>query len=179
MRKVTSAALIAGVAVVGLSGCSSDDSSDTTTTTEESSESSSSVNFEVSTPEGQVSLSLDGELPPGWPEDFPLPEDAETAGSGSLGDSSSGAMVGVYTTDGSGKDAFDFYSAESSLEPSSESSAGGDSNFLGSMDIAGSYPGSVTVAALDGTTYIVVVLTTDGASASSTSSSTTSTTAGA
>lgn len=179
MRKFTSAALVLGVAVVGFSGCSSDDSSDTTTTTEESSESSSGVNFEVSTPEGQVSLSLDGELPPGWPEDFPLPEDAETAGSGSLGDSSSGTMVGVYTTDESGKDAFDFYSSDSSLEPSSQSSAGGDSNFLGSMDTAGSYPGSVTVATLNGTTYIVAVLTTDGASASSTSSSTTSSTAGA
>ncbi|MGI9578550.1 MAG: hypothetical protein ACR2OH_10150 [Microthrixaceae bacterium] len=176
MRKVTAVVLIVGAAVVGLSGCSSDDSSDTTTTTEES-DSSSSLSFEVSTPEGQVSISLDGELPPGWPEDFPLPEDADAAGSGSLGGSSSGVMVGVYTTEESGKDAFDFYSGESSLEPSSESSAGGDSSFLGSMDIGGSYPGSVTVAEIGGTTYIVVVLTTDGASGSSPTSSTTSTTA--
>ncbi len=94
------AGLIAGRAVVGFSGCSSDDSFDTTTTTEKASDSSSTDTLEISTPEGQVSLSLHGELPPGWPEDLLLPKGADAAGSGSLGDTDSTVMVGVFTRPG-------------------------------------------------------------------------------
>lgn len=170
----TAVTLLTVVAVgLGLPACSSDSSDDSgdsssTTTTDGPSVSTSSGGFAISTPEGQVSVSLDGDLPPGWPEDFPLPKRTDPAGSGSLANDSSGVMVGVYSTKESGQDAFDFYSDESSLDPSSQTSAGGSSNFLGSMTIAGSYSGSVTVAEVDGSTYMVVILQTDGGAASTT-----------
>lgn len=174
MRKPVMAALIT-VTVVALaaSACSSDSSSDSTTTTakDTSSVSSSGDGFNISTPEGEVSVSLNGDLPPGWPDGYPLPKGTDAAGSGSLADTSSGVMVGVFTTKESGQDAYDFFTGESSLDPSSESSAGGSSNFLGSMTTGGSFPGSVTVGEFDGSTYIVVILTNDGKGSSSTTTS--------
>ncbi len=168
MRKSLFAVLVAVLVVIGFSACSSDSSSTTTT----SSASSSSNGFEVATPEGKVSVSLDGDLPSDWPSDFPLPEQTDPAGSGSLADSSSGVMVGVFTTKQSGQDAYDFYTGESSLDPSSANSVGAGSNFVGSMDIGGSYPGSVTVTEVSGSTYIVVILTNGGTGSSSTTTST-------
>lgn len=144
---------------------SSSDSADRTTTTE------GSGNLSVSTPEGEVSLSLDGDLPPDWPSDFPLPDKTEPAGSGSLAGESSGVMIGVFSTTESGTDAFDFYTGETSLDPSDETSAGVGSGFAGSMKIAGDYDGSVTVAGIESTTYVVVILNNGGVG--STSSTTT------
>ncbi len=176
MRKPLIAGLIAivGVVALGASACSSDSSGDSATTTQKDSASASitSGGFDISTPEGQVSVSLNGDLPSGWPSDYPLPERTDPAGSGSLADTSSGVMVGVFTSKESGQDAYDFYTGESSLDPSSQSSAGGSSNFLGSMTTGGSYPGSVTVGEVDGSTYIVVILTNDGKGSSTTTTST-------
>jgi hypothetical protein len=173
MRKPLIAALITvALVVMGASACSSDSSSDSTTTAKDtSSVSSSGDGFSISTPEGEVTVSLNGELPSGWPDGYPLPKRTDTAGSGSLADTSSGVMVGVFTTKESGQDAYDFFTGESSLDPSSESSAGGSSNFLGSMTTGGSFPGSVTVGEIDGSTYIVVILTNDGKGSTTTTTS--------
>ncbi|MBK6969325.1 MAG: hypothetical protein IPH81_19155 [Candidatus Microthrix sp.] len=74
----------------------------------------------------------------------------------------------MFSTKESGSDALDFYAGDSSLDPSSKKSAGGSSNFLGSVDLGGSYPGSVTVGEISGTTYIVAILNSDGAGSSTT-----------
>lgn len=149
---LTAAALVAAL-VVGGTACSDDDGDDAATTT-----TASSQGFEVTTPEGQVSLSLDGELPPDWPEDFPLPEGAEAAGSGSLATEESGVRVGVFSTDEAPDEVFAFYTAESSLEPTEPSELGAGEAFLGKVSIGGDYDGSVTVAGSSTTTYIVVIL---------------------
>ena len=173
MRNVATAILIATLAATGLGACSSDSSSDSTSTSASTDRSSvstskSSDGFSISTPAGEVSVSLSGDLPPGWPSDFPLPKKTDPAGTGSLGGSSSGTMVGVFSTKESGSDALDFYAGDSSLDPSSKKSAGGSSTFLGSVDLGGSYPGSVTVGEISGTTYIVAILNSDGAGSSTT-----------
>ena len=169
MRNVATAILIATLAATGLGACSSDSSSDSTSTDRSSvSTSKSSDGFSISTPAGEVSVSLSGDLPPGWPSDFPLPKKTDPAGSGSLGGSSSGTMVGVFSTKESGSDALDFYAGDSSLDPSSKKSAGGSSTFRGSVDLGGSYPGAVTVGEISGTTYIVAILNSDGAGSSTT-----------
>jgi hypothetical protein len=170
---------MASVLVVAGAACTDDSPSGDSaeresTTTEEPRE------LSVSTPEGEVGLNLDGELPEDWPEDFPLPDDAEPAGSGTLARSDEGVMVGVFTTGESGKDAFEFFTSDETLEPSDQKSAGLGSGFVGSVDIAGEFEGSVTVAAAGDTTYIVVVLTTEGTGSESDtgSGSTTTTSAG-
>ena len=97
VRRFAIVALAAASVAVPVGACSGEDtdatSSTTTTTT-----SAPPRNFQVSTPDGQVSLSLDGQLPPGWPTDFPVPDGAEPAGSGSIGDAESTVRVGVFTT---------------------------------------------------------------------------------
>jgi len=181
-RSVLTAAAVATLALTaGLAGCSKDSAKETTTTTE-----AKQKDFQVSTPAGEATLSLDGKLPADWPSGFPTPTGAKPAGSGSLSGEDSGVMVGVYSSSQSAIDAFNFYKSQSSLEPSDAKSFGSSTNFLGSMKIGGGYDGNVTVAALSGTTYIVVVLQTSGSSAGSSttkaggsdSSTTTTTTAG-
>lgn len=168
--------------VLVAAGCSDDGGSDsgsgsdrsTTVTTAKDANRS----FSVDTPAGTVSLSLDGELPPGWPSDFPLPKQTKVAGSGSLVDGGEGTMVAVYTSKQSAKDVYDFYTGQSSLRPSDGKSAGIGDAFTGSLKIADP-SGSVTVVGRD-STYLVVVLDAGGSSASSsTTASTTSTTAAA
>lgn len=181
MRKfLILAVVVCGVSLVAAS-CSSDDSSTTTTTSKESpskttSGSSGSKSFSVETPEGQVSLSLDGELPPNWPKDFPAPKQSKVAGSGSLAGESSGVMVGVYTSRESASDVFDSYKSNTDLKPSDAKSLSPGSAFLGRMKISGAYDGSITVTSVDGTTYVVVVLKGGGGSASASSSTSSSTT---
>lgn len=183
MRKLLLMAMVVlGLSVVAVA-CSNDESSSTTTTTtrEDSSKSvsggSGSKSFSVETPEGQASLSLDGELPPNWPKDFPAPKQSEVAGSGSLAGESSGAMVGVYTTRQSAADVFDSYKSNAELEPSDVKSLSPGGAFVGRMEIGGAYDGSITVTSVDGTTYVVVVLKGGGGTASTTTSTAPSTTA--
>src|SRR5262245_44653301 len=78
---------------------SSDSRRDTTTTTKQ--------DLNVQTADGQVSLSLDGQLPPNWPTSFPVPSGATPAGSGSLENGGSGEMIGVYTTSQAASDVYD------------------------------------------------------------------------
>ena len=82
-----SALAIFAIVLMAACGSSSKSSSSTTTTVPR--------NFNVETPNGQVSLSLDGQLPPNWPSSFPVPSGATPAGSGSLVKAGSGALIGV------------------------------------------------------------------------------------
>jgi hypothetical protein len=156
MRIRAAVLALTAVLVLGLAACSSSSKSGssgsnrTQTTTK---------GFQVETPDGQVSLSLNGQLPPNWPSSFPIPDGATVAGSGSLANDQSGALVGVYTTSESPTDTYNFYKSNSSLTVTSSKSAGGNNAFLGSVKLGGGYPGgSVTVAALSGSTYIVIIL---------------------
>ena len=187
-RVVVLAVAVAAVLAVVAASCSDDSSTTTTTAGTTTSSRGSGNGFSVNTPAGEVSLSLDGDLPPNWPSTFPVPAGADVAGSGSLGKDDSSVMVGVYTTRKSGSDTFDFYRGESSLSPSDEKSTSVGSGFIGSMKISGRYDGSVTVAEVGGTTYIVAILTSGsatsttsgtGSSASTTAGGATSTSAGA
>lgn len=158
--------LTGAVAVAALltGACGSDDGDGTPAAeTTSTSAQDGTQDLSISTPDGQVSLSLDGVLPPDWPEDFPIPDRTEVAGSGSLERDDAGVMVGVYTTKESGQDAFDVYAQDDSLEPTDPSSAGVGGGFVGTVNIGGPYDGSVTVAGVEDSVYIVVVLnTTDG-----------------
>ena len=82
-------------------------------TSQPSAQPTTSRSFQISTPDGQVSVSLDGALPPNWPSAFPIPLGATPAGSGSLGGSTSTGMVGVYRTPMPPADAFSYYTSSS------------------------------------------------------------------
>ena len=162
--------LIACLAVAA--GCSSSSSSTASPATSAASPASASTakNFQVSTPNGEVSLSLDGTLPPNWPGEFSVPSGAKVAGSGSVAGSSSGTSVAAYTISQSPADAFAFYKGNSKLTTSGEKSVGVGSHYLGSAKITAPYTGSVTVVSHSGATYIVIVLT--GSSSSPSASAT-------
>jgi len=128
--------------------------------------SGTSQSFQVSTENGEVTLSLNGQLPPGWPADFPVPPGAKVAGSGSLAGTSSAALVAGYTTSQSPSDAFTFYRDNSKLTTSGATSVGVGSHFVGGMKVTAPDTGSVTVITHSGATYIVVVLTKTSSSSS-------------
>ena len=154
---------LAALAIVLLAACGSSSKSGSATTT------TSLKNVAVETPDGQVSLSLDGHLPPNWPAGFPVPTGAAPAGSGSLVNGGSGLLIGVYSTTQPPADAFNFYKTNASLTVSNASSVGSGDKFVGMLELSGSYSGNVTVVAAGGQTYIVVTLT----SGSSTTTTTT------
>jgi hypothetical protein len=141
--------IIAVVAALFLLGCSSSHSSSSST---------SSRSFSVSTPEGSASLSLDGQLPSGWPSAFPVPAGATPAGSGSIAGSEQSHMIGVFEASGTGPDTFDFYKDSTELTVKNAKSVGAGSSFVGRMELTGSYSGSVTVTEHNGHTYIVAYL---------------------
>jgi hypothetical protein len=141
-------ALLAGSAI----SCSDDESSSDNTTT------TANRGFEVDTPEGQVSLSLSGELPPNWPSDFPIPEGAEPAGSGSLGGAGSTGFVGVYSTSESPADTYAYFRDSAGLTVSGATSLGSGDTYLGNVAFSGDPSGSVTVIPSGGETLIIVVL---------------------
>lgn len=165
--------------LVAAAGCSSSSSSTASPATTAASPATTEAsptpritakNFQVSTPSGQVSLSLDGKLPPNWPSEFPVPSGAKVAGSGSLGGSSPATLVAAYTTSESASDAFAFYKDNSKLTTSGEKSVGVGARYVGRAKITAPYTGSVTVVSHSGTTYIVIVLTNSSPSASPTAS---------
>ena len=160
MKSRLAAGLLLGC-LVAAAGCSSSSSSTPSpaTTSASPAPARTAKNFQVSTPSGQVSLSLDGKLPPNWPSQFPVPPGAEVAGSGSLGGSSSATLVAAYTTSQSAPDAFTFYKDNSTLTTSGQKSAGAGASYVGRMKITAPYTGSATVVSHSGTTYIVIVLT--------------------
>ncbi len=159
-RALCTVALSAGVLFAG-TACSSSSTPEAATTTT----SASKKSFEVTSEEGQISVSLDGKLPPGWPSSFPVPSTATPAGSGSLGGSSSTYMVGVYTSTGSPEDAYGFYTSQPSLTVESKSAIGSGDRYLATVKFSGAGTGRITILPRNGQTFIVVVLET-GASGS-------------
>jgi hypothetical protein len=148
--------------LVAAAACSSSSSSSSAA----SPAASASQDFQVSTPNGQVTVSINGKLPPNWPSGFPVPSGTHVAGSGSVAGSSSATSIAAYTTSQSPSDAFTFYESNSKLTTSGGNSVGVGSHFIGAMKITAPYTGSVTVVAHSGATYIVVVLTSSSSSAS-------------
>jgi hypothetical protein len=153
------AAAAISLALVGSAvACSSDadDTSGVGTTSTTASDSNRS--FEVSTADGQISLSLDGNLPSGWPESFPVPDGATPSGSGSFVNGNSGKLVGVFTTSESPQDTFDFYKSSTAFTVDDQKSAGVGSAYVGSVELSGTYEGRVTVLSRGGSTTIVIAL---------------------
>jgi hypothetical protein len=167
IRNVTALAL-AGLLLLVACGSSSKASSSggnattttttTTTTSATTTTTASNKGFQLQTDDGQVSLSLNGQLPPNWPSSFPVPSGATAAGSGSLAKGESGVLVGVYTTSQAPADVYKFYKTNPSLTIGTTRSAGAGSAYIGRVELKGSYSGHITVVALNGTTKIVVTL---------------------
>lgn len=153
--------LLAFALGLGLTACStaSNDSATTSSTaTTTATTAKTAKTFSVSTPSGQVSVSLDGTLPPSWPTSFPVPSDATVAGSGSLGGSSSTTMVGVYSTGAAPQAAFSHYTSSAGLTTSDARTLGAGSAYVGTANITAPYTGSITVISWSSRTYIVVVI---------------------
>jgi hypothetical protein len=155
---ISLARALAVAALLLIVGCSSSPSSSSSSNSP--STTSPGRSFTVNTPEGSVSLSLDGKLPPGWPSGFPIPPGATSAGSGSIGGSKESHMIAVFDYPGTGQDAFDFYKSNSTLTVNNATSVGTGSTFVGRMELTGNYSGSVTVTGFNGQTYVVAYLNT-------------------
>ena len=151
------------LSVIPLAACSNDSSSPPVATTTTS---ASNKSFEFSTQDGQVSMSLDGKLPPGWPSSFPLPKGATAAGSGSIGGTSATGMVGVFTSSQSTNEVYSFYTGDAGLQVESKSSLGSGDTYVGTVAFGGSPSGRVTVIPKGGQTLIIVTLKTTGTSGS-------------
>ncbi len=182
--RALAALTVSGMLTLGVVGaaCSSDDGGSATTTTTASSSGTLPKSFSVSTPKGEVSLSLDGQLPSSWPSAFPVPSGAEPAGSGALAGSESGVQVGVFRTSEAAKDVFSWYQGQSSLSPSGAKSTGLGQSFVGTMVLGGSYEGTIWIGGREDATYVVVVLTgstgAGGTGTTTTTAGSTSTTSG-
>jgi hypothetical protein len=151
-------------------GCSSSSQSSTPTTRLEN-------GFEIATPDGQAALSLNGHLPAGWPRDFPIPDNADVAGSGSLSNSRGAGMVAVYTVSGHASDTYNFYKTNTALTVTSSSSAGFGSAFVGTVQFEGAFTGSATLAGRNAKTYLAIVLKTSTEATTTTGVGATTTTA--
>ena len=159
---LAAAAVLIGAVAVGCSDDSSSKSSSSTTTSKDGRKS-----FQVSTPDGQASLSLDGQLPPGWPSGFPVAPDTKKAGSGSLGNTDKTVLIGVYSATSKPEDVFNFYKSSSAYTVNNSSSAGAGSAFIGTIEFSGAYTGNANVLSNGGTTYVIVSLEAGGAGTTS------------
>src|SRR3954465_1511227 len=113
--------VIAGlVAAIG-AGCSSSAKSSATTTTTVPVE---TKGFQVETPGGQVSLSLDGLLPPNWPANFPGAPHAAAARSGARGHPARPSLGGGYSTTDAADETFRFYASTPAYHVDTSSSIG-------------------------------------------------------
>jgi hypothetical protein len=164
MRKLAGVAAVAALVGAVAAGCSSDDSSKSSSSTTTK---SSGKSFQVSTPDGQASLSLDGQLPPGWPSGFPVAPDTKKAGSGSLGNTNKTVLIGVYSATSKPDDVFNFYKSSSAYTVNNSTSAGAGSAFVGTVEFSGAYTGNTVVVSNDGTTYVIVSLESGGAGSTS------------
>jgi hypothetical protein len=150
--------VMAGVLVTGCGSSSKSGTSSTTT----------NRSLSVGTPEGTVTLSLNDQLPPGWPSGFPVPSGATPAGSGSIENKTTSHLIAVFEAPGSGQDAFNFYKNSTTLKVTDPKSVGVGNAFVGRLHFSGPYKGSVTVANRDSRTLIVVYLNTGGSQATTT-----------
>lgn len=159
MRSPIPVLLVASLAVlVGACG-SSGSSAQSSPTGGVQATSATQTNFHVTTPNGEVQLSLDGQLPPSWPGDFPTPPGSKAAGSGTLAGNQNGVMVGVYTTDTPAPQAFVFYTSGAGMSTTDSKGVGSGSAYVGKMKITAPYTGSITVFTRNAQNYIVAVLT--------------------
>jgi hypothetical protein len=140
-------ASLAVCTVAGASACTSSSSSD-----------KSRSHFEISTADGQVSVSLDGRLPPGWPTNVPVPSGAEPAGSGSLVGKSNGFMIAVYKTTDSPQQVYDYYTTEPSITLTSKSSVGSGSTFVGRVQMTAPVTATTTIFPHDNETLIAITM---------------------
>jgi hypothetical protein len=176
-------AVAVAVAAGGCSGSTSDTPGTTTAATAGTTTGTSARNVVIDTASGQASLSLDGQLPPGWPAAFPIPPGATPAGSGSLIKDQSGGMVAVYRLSGTPQVAFSFYTDNKDLNITDASSVGLGQAFVGRAKLNGTYQGSVSVGGAGGGDLLVIVLSgapgvsTSTTAAGGTATSTTPTTA--
>jgi hypothetical protein len=173
MSKRPKALALAGALALSLAlgaACGSSSKSSTPTTRLEN-------GFEIATPDGQAVLSLNGDLPAGWPSDFPVPDNADVAGSGSLSNSSDAGMVAVYTVSGDASATYDFYKKNTAFTVTSSSSAGIASAFVGTVQFEGAFNGSATLAGRNAKTYLAIVLKTSTQATTTTGVGETTTTA--
>ncbi len=148
----------AGALAAAGSACSSS-SNTSSNTTVTSPASSAPKHFEVTTPYGQVSISLDGKLPPGWPSGFPVPKEAQPVGSGSLGGAASTSLVAVYSSTSTPATLIDFYTSDTRLTTSGRSSIGAGSAEVVSVAVTAPYKAHLTALSRGTTTYLVIDLT--------------------
>ena len=156
MKSSTVLGAVVMTTLVTFAGCSSSSSKTGSSATT----ASPSRSFTVETPNGGVSVSLDGRLPSAWPSSFPIPSGATPAGSGSVAGSTKSNMIAVFETTGSGPDTFNFYKTSSALSVSEANSVGAGNSFVGHLTVSGSYSGSVTVTEHSSQTVIVIYLDT-------------------
>jgi len=159
--RVVAALALSAIVFLAACGSSSKSGSSTTTTV-------AGKNIAVTTPDGQVSLSLDGQLPPNWPAGFPVPTGATAAGSGSLVNSDSGVMIGVYNTTQAPADAFSFYKTNPALTVTKSGSVGTGDKYVGTLEFTGTYAGDITIVAAGSGTNIVVTLKTSSSTSTTT-----------
>jgi hypothetical protein len=151
-RRIRLVGSLAVVVIVSVAACGSSSTSSSSTTTV------SGKNVAVETPDGQASLSLNGQLPPNWPAGFPVPNGATPAGSGSLVNGGTGVMTGVYTTTQPPADVYNFYKSNPSLTITKSGSVGTGDKYVGTLELGGTYPGNTTIVAAGNGTNIVVTL---------------------
>ena len=151
-------------AMMLLATCGGDDSASTANTTS----TLSNTHLNVETPDGQVSLALNGKLPPGWPSDFPIPKGASPTGSGSLVNGEEGVRIGVYTTSQAPADAFDFYKSNDALTVTASASAGTGDKYFVTIQFGDSSPGNVTIVSSGSDTFIVVTLESESSTTTTT-----------
>ena len=176
MNTTLATVVVAAALIVGAAACSS--TAKTTTASTTTTADSSSRTFQITTGDGQISLSLDGKLPPGWPASFPIPDGATAAGSGSLANSSNGKLVAVFTASGAAADAYDFYKGSSAFTVDSSSAIGVGPAYVGTVTFSGSFSGRVSVLSRGSQTTIVVTLDATSANGSTSAGGATATTGG-
>lgn len=113
---------------------------------------------EVQTANGQLSLSLNGELPPHWPHDAPVPPGSHTAGSASLVGESHGLMAGVFRNRQSPEEVYSYYTTANSITVQSQSAVGSGNRFAGRVVVTRPVDANVTVVPYQHETLIVIVI---------------------
>jgi hypothetical protein len=178
MDKTLATVAVAAALLVPVAACSSKAKTTTAASTTTTTADSSNKTFQITTADGQISLSLDGQLPPGWPSSFPVPSGATAAGSGSLANSSKGKLVAVFTASGAAEDAYNFYKGSSAFTVDSSSAIGAGPAYVGTVAFSGSFSGRVSVISRGSQTTIVVVLDATSANGSTDAGGATATTGG-
>jgi hypothetical protein len=120
--------------------------------------SSNAKQIEVQTANGQLSLSLNGQLPPNWPHDAPVPPNAHPAGSASLVGESQGVMAGVYRSKQSPEQVYEYYTTESSITTESHSAVGSGDKFVGRVTLTHPVAANVTIVPYEGGSLFVMVI---------------------